>query len=80
MKYYSIEIVSTADQTAKGIVEHDTVKSALMAFHQAIASAMANPAVIKGLFFIMNEKGAMVSMEQYDGILDEGMYGGEMPA
>ena len=66
MTYYNIEIVSTAEQTAKGLFDFPSRQAAIMAFHQAIAAAMANPKVINGLFMVMDERGAIVAMEQFE--------------
>lgn len=64
MKYFIVEASSVNyGPIAKAITEKDTRESALMVFHQARASALANPDVTYSLCEVMDESGGLVIKE-----------------
>lgn len=57
MKYYVIEISTTAEGTAKAVTEKQDYNEAKMLYHQILASMMANTNVTEGICTIIDSDG-----------------------
>lgn len=54
MKFYVVEISTTAEGTAKAIAEKEDFNEARMLYHQILASMMANTNVTEGICTIID--------------------------
>jgi len=57
MKFFVVEIATTAEGTAKAITEKEDFNEAKMLYHQILASMMANTAVTVGICTIIDGAG-----------------------
>lgn len=64
MKYFVMEIETTADGTAKQITEKATIDEARGLFHQILASVYANNKITYALVMIVNDLGFCEVMER----------------
>lgn len=64
MRYFVIEIETTAEGTAKQITEKATIDEAKALYHQILASVYANPAITYALVMIVNDLGFCEVMER----------------
>jgi len=64
MKYFVIEIETTADGTAKQITEKATIDEAKALYHQILASVYANKDITYALVMIVNDLGFCEVMER----------------
>ena len=64
--YFLTEIIALADgQHALQITRKDTYEEAQMVMYQVLASAIANPDVIKAVVQISNDFGDVVKVERF---------------
>ena len=64
MRYFVIEIETTAEGTAKQITDKATLDEAKGLFHQILASVYANTAITYALVMIVNDLGFCEVMER----------------
>jgi len=64
MKYFVIEIETTAEGTAKQITDKATLDEAKGLFHQILASVYANNKITYALVMIVNDLGFCEVMER----------------
>lgn len=64
MRYFVIEIETTADGTAKQITEKATIDEAKALYHHILASVYANTAITYALVQIVNDLGFCEVMER----------------
>ena len=57
MKFYIVEISTTAEGTAKAVTEKEDFNEAKMLYHQILASMMANTNVTEGICTIIDGSG-----------------------
>ena len=57
MKFYVVEISTTAEGTAKAVTEKADFNEAKMLYHQILASMMANANVTTGICTIIDGEG-----------------------
>lgn len=63
--FYFIEIVTTTSGTAKAVWDKASLDEAVSAFHQTLASAMANENAVKALCLIIDDQGATYRNEYW---------------
>ena len=66
MKYYLIKITEETAQDTQVVFAYDSWISALMAFHQEIAAAMAYETVLSCLCMIVDSNGVLRTQERFD--------------
>ena len=64
--YYLIEKSTTSSGVAKAFTDKSDLTQAQMAFHQTIASAMANSAVQNILVMVIDERGGTQNYEYWE--------------
>ena len=65
-QYFMIDITTTSDgQTSKALWDYSDFDTAVMNFHQSIASAMANENVVSLLRQIIDGSGIMLKQEHW---------------
>lgn len=57
MRWYVVEIATTAEGTAKAVTEKQDFNEAKMLYHQILASMMANTNVTEGICTILDGSG-----------------------
>ena len=57
MRWYVVEIATTAEGTAKAVTEKEDFNEAKMLYHQILASMMANTNVTEGICTIIDSTG-----------------------
>ena len=62
---YLVEIANTTGGIAKSITEQPDIDTARMVYHQTMASAMANPAVITMTVVVLTDAGNTVIQDYW---------------
>lgn len=64
MRYFVLEIETTASGTAKQVTEKATLEEAKGLYHQILASVYANKEITYALVMIINDRGFCEVMER----------------
>jgi hypothetical protein len=65
MKYFLIELTTTAEKIEKGIYEYDDQTLAIAAFHTKMGGAMKNESYLAETLIVVNEKGEQICYEYF---------------
>ena len=65
MKYFLIELTTTAEKIEKGVYEYDDRISAEAAFHSKMGGAMKNENYLAEALIVVNETGEQICYEYF---------------